>query len=301
MTTFQKARQLLIVMSVLPLSACVSAPSQPDARTAAGDAGLDLLFATEFPVASKAEALSLAGEAWQAGDADRALFYYLKGLQFDPADAELLVLVGQIHAYRRMPELAVRAYSMALALEPDHAGGLEARGLLLLEHGEPERALPDLQRAVELDSRAWRARNGLGLLADRKGDHLSALEHYDAALSVVPEAGAVLNNRGYSRFLLGDYAAAAKDLSYAAHILGFRQAWMNLGLLAARQRDYAGAVKHYRQVLSEPEACTRVAEAAIEHGRFHVAQHLLDKAIRESPTYFPAAEENLAQLRLKRR
>ena len=54
----------------------------------------------------------------------------------------------------------------------------------------------------------------------------------------------------------------------------------------------------YLKVLSEAESYNKVAEAAMANRDYETAQQLLEQAIFESPTYFPAAEENLSQLQL---
>lgn len=283
-------------------SACAGTP--PMSATAYAndklrDTERDLIFATEFPVASKAEALLRADTARKAGNLDKALFFYVKALQFDPQDADLLTAIGLLHQYLGNSELAVRAYTLALRAKPNFAQVLEARGLILLAHDENQRAFADLTRAIELSPDAWRAHNGLGLLANRNKDHDLAISNYDRALAVNPNSGAILNNRGYSKLLASHYEGAEDDLRRAAQALGHRQAWVNLGTLLAWQGHYKLAVDAYEKVLPEPEAFNNVAEASINNGDYEMAAALLEQAIRRSPIYFPAAEKNLAQLRLK--
>jgi len=74
---------------------------------------------------------------------------------------------------------------------------------------------------------------------------------------------------------------------------------VNLGTLYARLGRYDLAVEAFEKVLPEAEAFNKVAEASIQKGDYTTAETLLEQAIRLSPTYFPAAEENLAQLKLK--
>jgi Flp pilus assembly protein TadD len=259
---------------------------------------MDLMIATEFPVTGKSDAMTLAGHAWSSGDIDRALFFYVRALQFDQEDAELLTVIGKIHYAQNRPEMAVRAFSMALQADPDNAASLEGRGLILLANDRSELAEADLQRTVKIEPTAWRAHNGLGILADRRGDHTTATRHYDAALIIVPDSAVVLNNRGYSSFLAGDNRSATADLHIAAGQYDYERAWINLGAVYAREGRYIPAVDMYLKVLSEPQTYNKVAEAAIANYDYETAQHLLEKAIYESPTYFPAAEDNLSQLRL---
>jgi Flp pilus assembly protein TadD len=286
-----------LAVAGLGVTGCASAPRPADtiAEQDLRDADLDVIFATEFPVGSKAEALVRAEAAMASGDVERALFFYVKALKFDATDTDLFVKIGRIHEYRDNAELAVRAYSMALRVNPDLVAALEARGLLCLEHDEPLYAEADLRRAVALDPTAWRAWNGLGLLADGNGDHAGAIVQYTAALELQPGLPALLNNRGYSRMLAGDLPGALTDLEQSA-AQDYDKAWVNLGVLYAKVQRYDDAVEALAKVLAEPEALNRTGAAAMDNRDFELARALFERAIERSPVWFPAAEENLELL-----
>jgi Flp pilus assembly protein TadD len=295
-------RALLPLLGLLGIVSGCAATSATPASAAYDkedlrDSDNDILFATEFPVSSKADALLRADEARTAGDLDRALFFYVKALKFDPEDADLLAAIGLLHQHQGNDELAVRAYTLAIDVRPQYVQVLEARGLILLRHEKEEPARNDFIHAVELDPARWRSHNALGLIADSAGSHEEAIRHYERALTHKPGSGEVLNNRGYSHFLAGNYEAAEADLSMAAMTLGHTQAWINLGSLYAHQGEYGRAVDAFRKVLPEAEAYNKVAEASMAQEDYSTAETLLLRAIRISPTYFPAAEDNLAKLR----
>ncbi len=303
MTSSKGLELALIISMAVFVVACGSTP--PASKVATANAELrntemDLLFATEFPVNGKSDAMARAAEAWSSGDINRALFFYVRALQFDSEDAELLATIGKIQYSQNRPQMAVRAFSMALRIDPDNAMSLEGRGLILLAYDRDESAEIDLQKAVTITPGAWRAHNGLGMLADRRGEHLVATVHYDAALAIAPESAVVLNNRGYSSFLAGDYRSATADLHVAASRYGYNRAWINLGAVYAREGRYIPAVDMYQKVLSEAETYNKVAEAAMANYDYETAQRLLEQAIYESPAFFPAAEENLSQLLLRK-
>ncbi len=280
------------------LSGCAGSPVTEEPRIAEQELrseNLDVLFATEFPIASRDEALAHATAAMQTGDFERGLFYYVKALKFQPDDAALLVRIGQIHEYRHDTEYAVRAYTLALRADPDNVAALEGRGLLLLANGEAVYAETDLRRAVSVDMSAWRAYNGLGLLADDQGEHTIAIGHYTSALAVQPESPMLLNNRGYSNMLAGQRPEAETDLRKAAG-MGYERAWINLGVVLARDRRYDEAVRAFAEVLSEAEALNKTGATALLNHDAAIAERLFKSAIQASPVYFPAAEENLAQI-----
>jgi Flp pilus assembly protein TadD len=282
---------------------CAGTPStttgSPVAESELRETDMDAMFATEFPVANKDEALARATQAWDSGDVDRALFFYVKALHFEPTDTDLLARIGTIHRLQGNPEMAVRAYSMALRQDPDHFASLQGRGLVLMAHERDDLALKDFEQALVVDPWAWRVHNGLGMIADRQGDHAKAISHYDAALSVQPGAPMLLNNRGYSRYLAGHYDLAIQDLLSAAAGHGYDKAWLNLARVYAETREYEEAISNYARVHSRSEALFLVAEAAARNGDVRKAEAFLRRAIESSPTYFPEAEESLAQLRTR--
>ncbi len=301
MKSNKRFKLVLLLMATIAVAACSTAPPSPGLAPDDGmlhTTGMDLTFATEFPVADKADAMARAARALSAGDINRALFFYVRALQFDSRDSGLLTEIGKIHHAQNRPDMAVRAFTLALQIEPDNLAALEGRGLIFLANDRDAPAEADLRRAVAISPRAWRAHNGLGILADQRGDHLVAAAHYDSALDIVPESAILLNNRGYSSFLAGDYRSATSDLHMAAGRYGYKRAWLNLGAVYAHEGRYIPAVDMYLKVLSEAETYNRVAKAAMANNDYEIAQQFLEQALYESPTYFPAAEENLSQLRL---
>ncbi len=297
-----KGLKIALLLSVaIAVTGCSTAPPAPKVATASDDlrdTRMDVKFATEFPVANKSDAMTRAAQAWSARDVNRALFFYVRALQFDSQDADLLAKIGNIHHAQNRPEMAVRAYSMALQIDPDNLASLEGRGLIYLANDRNEFAEADLRRAVTISTDAWRAHNGLGILANRRGEHLLAAVHYDAALDIVPDSAIVLNNRGYSSFLAGDYRNATADLHVAAGRHGYKRAWLNLGAVYAREGRYIPAIDMYLKVLGEAETYNRVAEAAMNNDDYDMAQQFLEQALYESPTYYPVAEDNLSRLQL---
>lgn len=281
------------------LTGCASAPdidSDKYAGSGLNDKSLDLLFATEFPAESEADALARAAQALQAGDVDKALFFYVRALQFHPENVELLTHIGEIQMQRNNLAMAKRAFLMARNCDPTHARSLEGLGLIYMIEGMHEKAINELKSAVANDDQLWRAHNALGVYADKADDFATAQEHYDTALSINPDAAHVLNNRGYSKFLAGDVEGATLDFYEAANDRGFPQSWANLGRVYAKQGWYDDAIITYGHVMSEANAYNNTGYAAIENGDFIQAKHYLHEAIRLSPTYFPAAEENLSLL-----
>lgn len=300
--TIKYKKTWLVEICVLGLlSGCASAPdTNADpmiAHAGLNDTSMDVLFATEFPLQSEEDALTRAAQAIQEGQTDKALFYFVRALQFHPDNVDLLLQIAEIQLQRQKFVFAQRAFLMATTHDPNRSRALEGLGLIDMAAGRDATAINYLTSAVANDDRLWRANNALGIYADKAGDYSTAIQHYNLALSINPNAAHVLNNRGYSRYLAGDLHGASLDFYEAANDRGFSRAWANLGKIYAENGWYRSAVKTYKLVMSEANALNNTAHAAIENGDLQQAEHYLTKAIRLSPTYFPSAEENLSLLR----
>ena len=281
------------------LTGCAGSPKTDAdvyAEGAFNNKELDVLFATEFPVESEEEALARAAGAMRKGEIDKALFFYVRALQFNPENVDLLAHIGEIHMQRNNITMAKRAFLRARKYDPTHARTLEALGLIYMSDGKDEQAVVELTTAIANDPRLWRTHNALGVYADKNADYVAAQTHYNAALSINPDAGHVLNNRGYSKFLAGHWFAGALDFYEAAEHRGFSQAWGNLGMVYAKQGWYKDAIETYQHIMSEANAYNNTGFAALENGDLAQAKRFLNEAIRRSPTYFPEAERNLSTL-----
>ena len=295
-------RFLVITISLILLQGCASSPQVHDVDSDISELGgenLDLLFATEFPVASKDEALLKATQAYRDGEVDKTQLYLVRALQFDPSDADLLAQIGVLHVQQGNGVLAARAFQLALQQDPQHPTSLEGIGLLYFKAGNDREAQKHLELAIASVPTLWRSHNALGVLADRQKNFELAQSYYDAALEIQPLADDVLINRGYSKYLNQDYPAAARDLYTVAERSNNKKAWQDLGLVYATQGWYEDALETFRQIENEPDAYNATGAIAMENGDIEEAYHYLSEAVRLSPTYFAQAEKNLAQLRKK--
>jgi Flp pilus assembly protein TadD len=134
-----------------------------------------IVHATEFPVESAADGLQRGDQAWRAGDFDLALYLYVQALTFDAQTVEPLLRIATIHESRGNRVLARKAFEMALVRDPKNAGASERLGLLSLQDEQNELAATFLSSAIALDPQRWRSHSGLGIVADRAGDHLTAI------------------------------------------------------------------------------------------------------------------------------
>ncbi|WP_246007558.1 tetratricopeptide repeat protein [Halomonas nitroreducens] len=257
-----------------------------------------MAYSTAFPVASPEEAYRNGDAALRSGDADRALFEYLRGLQMEGRpQADPLYRVGVIHHGRGNTDLAEKAYRWALDVDSRHAGAGTAMGVLMLERRDFEQAELYLTPIAARSGAPWQADNALGVIADIRGQHEQARRHYEKALQVNPRIPRVLNNLGYSYYLVGDLDAARLQLRQAVNVNPrYELAWRNLGLVYARQGDYETAIEAVARHGDRAEAYNDIGYISMLEGRFDQAMGFFEEAMRLSPAYYATAGENVESL-----
>jgi hypothetical protein len=126
----------LVVIGAICLQGCATT-SPVEASDAAlselSAENLDLLFATEFPVASKEEAMIKAKLAYGEGEFDKAQLYLVRALKFDIGDTDLLAQIGNLHVQQNNGKLAARAFSSRIGTAvpaPSLPGGI---GLIVFQ------------------------------------------------------------------------------------------------------------------------------------------------------------------------
>ena len=153
-----------------------------------------------------------------------------------------------------------------------------------------------LQAAIRIDPRRWRSYNGLGILADRRGEYASAERHYDQAHLLQPDSASIVNNRGYSHYLAGKLSAAEADLRYAVALGAPAGTWTNLGKVLAKQGRYDEALESLLKESDAAHAYNVLGEVARDGGDLERARQYFSDAISAAPRYFREAQENLAEV-----
>lgn len=290
---------IVLMVAALSVQGCAGTQPKPQgvATEALGGQNLDLLFATEFPVESKQEALARAGVAWREGEADKALFYSVKALTFDRSDVALMVQIAGLHERLGDKKMAARAYRLALKEDPAYAPALEGIGLLYFNAGQREKAGEYLEAAAAGDPDLWRTFNALGILADGRRQFDLARKHYDRALAINPQSVGARINRGWSRFLAGDLENAARELYEVAFETNNPKAWRNLAMVYGRQGWYDESLQVLRKVEDEAKANNRMGLMAMENRELDRAEDFFAAALRHSPVHYVEAERNLEEVR----
>ena len=97
----------------------------------------------------------------------------------------------------------------------DHADIFYNRGVLYDLKGDPEQAIIDYSKAIEIDKKHVDARHNRGLVYVEKERYEEAIRDFSAALRVSPDSVDALCNRGNVYYVLGNYDAAIADYTSA--------------------------------------------------------------------------------------
>jgi len=245
--------------------------------------------------------VAAADEAARRGNFQAALTLYAQALS-EASTAEVWFKAGAAHSRLGNAREAVFAFSRSIDLDPLNADVHEQIGLLYVAQREIVPARSHLERAIAIDSKRWRSHNGLGVLADLEQNYEWAMVHFRAALEVQPNSPMLLNNIGYSRYLMGDLDGSVTEFTQALTLDSrYAPARRNLGLVYARWGSYDDAVQMLATVMDEPAAYNDVGYIALSSGDYAAAERLLVEAVERSPTYHETAAQNLALARKKHR
>ena len=299
---------MLFAVSIV-LSGCSTTSTVPDQKNYSenfsdiddfydGQSGL-VYSNKESPETAK-EIIAAGDAALAQGKLDEALYQYVKAVDLDNSSDTALYKIGDIHAERGNTEKAKKAYEMVFEINPDNAGAHEGLGQLLLGQRKYDEARYHLTTAEASGAvGSWRLYNSLGVMADLGNDYQQAIIYYDKALDLQPELPLILNNMGYSRYMLGDWDSAERYYKKAVvNDKYFERAWRNLGLLYVRQGNYEDAVSAFTQVENLPEAYNDIGFICMLNGKHDISEAFFKRAIKLAPRYYEAANNNLQRNRM---
>ena len=259
------------------------------------DGQSELVYSNKGSPETAKEIIALGDAAMARGKPDEALYQYVKAVDLDNNSDTALYKIGEIHSRRGNTAKAAKAYEMALEINPDHGDAHEGLALLLLNKRQYDEARNHLTKAEANGATInWRIYNSLGVISDLENDYKQAIIYYQKALALQPELPLILNNMGYSRYMLGDWDSAEKY--YRKAVLNdkyFERAWRNLGLLYSRKGNYDEAISVFTQVEDLPETYNDIGYICMLDERYDIAEAFFKRAIKLAPRYYETANNNL--------
>jgi Tfp pilus assembly protein PilF len=103
-------------------------------------------------------------------------------VELDSGSADVQRMMARVQSALGHRDSAEASYRMALSIDPTDSWSMNNLGLLLIDQGRYDEALPPLARAVELRPEAPAFANNLGVALERTGHPTAAAEAYRTAL-----------------------------------------------------------------------------------------------------------------------
>lgn len=214
------------------------------------------------------------------GQTDRAVWTYLEAHRLEPDDPRPRIRMAFLHLHAE-PERSVAIFESLLRDHPKSVQALTGLGAAMLALDRAEKAIPPLQRALELAPDAAGAHSTLGIAYDRTGSLAPAIEHLTRTVELRPQDSVALNNLAVTYLLNGQLTQAEQTLRRALLISPGDPRLSNaLGIVLARQQRFQEALDEFRNGGSEQLALNNVGymyflNGDFEHAIFHYEKALL--------------------------
>jgi serine/threonine protein kinase/tetratricopeptide (TPR) repeat protein len=191
---------------------------------------------------------------------DYTLALELKGPALTPKNAAA-VLASRAYGYLGLEDWAkaIADFTKAIDRDDKNADAFAGRGRARDGKGDPESAIKDLERAIDLQREKGWHYYWLASVYIKKKDFTKAIDYLTLALERKdkPDFAVLYGQRGYCFYRRGpsDWDAAVKDLKLALaanpnHAASYR----NMGNIHFGKKEYGPAIENYTQAISrEPE------------------------------------------------
>ena len=158
---------------------------------------------------------------------------------------------------------ALADYNEAIKLNPGQANNYSWRGSYYYHRKQYDLAIPDCEKALQLNPKEWLARTNKALALLRLGKIAEASEEIEAGLRTGEDRESYLSIRGAIALELRKYAEAVDDISEAIKLSTFKHptdyqrrglAYEKLGQKALAMADYTAAIELNVPNLAQREA-----------------------------------------------
>lgn len=175
-----------------------------------------------------------------------------RAIQLEPQFAQALVQRGLVHAARHEYEQAIKDYSEALRIDPDHNGvAWYSRGLVRRELSQVKEALDDFTQALRVDPTYAEAYFARGLARGWVKEYALAIEDFTAAIERDPKNDEAFHYRGVTLARLNDHERAIDDFTEAIRLNPrFALAYLRRGDAHAARHEDGSAQADYQKALA---------------------------------------------------
>jgi tetratricopeptide (TPR) repeat protein len=181
----------------------------------------------------------------QVGGKEEALRFYTKAVQMQPDHAQALYNMANLYRDTGNYKIALALYGRLLHFHPRFVQGYLNMGLIFNALGDQQRARQFYLKVIDLDPDNGDAYFNLGYLSESQGELSEAVNYYEKAVEVAPKNAETYYNLGNVYASLGQNGEAIASYLKTVGINPRHQnAFVNLSILSFKSRDFQRAI-HY--------------------------------------------------------
>lgn len=181
-------------------------------------------------------------------DYEGAIKDYSQAIELNPDHVEAYYNRGLAKHFLEDYEGAIADYDKALTLNPDYTKAYYDRGNAKSNLGDYRGAIADYEQLLQRDPNHANAYYGLGVAKVLLGDNQAAIADYNRSIELDPTNASVFYERGKSKYRLDDYKAAIADYDEAIKLNpDYAEAYYERGVCKALLGDNQGAIVDYDQ------------------------------------------------------
>jgi tetratricopeptide (TPR) repeat protein len=194
--------------------------------------------------------------AFENGDYDRAIVWFIEALRIDPKCALAHLWQAKVYLTRQQLDRAVAECSEAVRLDPKDANPYAARGSAHFLKQEYDQAIRDYTEALRLAPQVGDVYSYRAAAYHARKDYRRALADDNEAIRQAPGNPALYLHRGGTYWLLDDHEAALRDYSESIRLEPRDPlAYYDRGTLFADRKDYPHAIEDYQAAIRCGPTC----------------------------------------------
>ena len=181
---------------------------------------------------------------------DEAIKSFSDAIAINPQHAVAYCNRGVAWFYKGDYDRAISDYNRALAINPRYTGAYCNRGVLWTNKGDYDRAISDYKKALDINAYYAPAYCGRGIAWFRKGDYDRAIADYNRTIDINPHYTLAYCNRGALWAGKGDYDRAIADCTRALDLNPYSaMAYCNRGVAWFHKSEYFRAIADYLRAI----------------------------------------------------
>jgi len=248
--------------------------------------------------------LSFGSVFYERGYYSEAAEFFRQALHDDPSSAEPLYGIGSVYLQQQKTKEARENLERAIQLHAAYPGTLPNAwnnlGILAARDGNPDEAISDFKRALEIDPAHPIALLNLGNAYRQKKDWQAAKDTLSRAVELSPEEPEANYGLGMVYAQLNDTERAYQYLTKALVLRPvYPEALNNLGILYLRTRRPGDAIHSFEESIrlapSYDQSYLNLAKVYVIEGEREKARSILLDLLKQHPDH-AQAKEALGQL-----